>query len=93
MAKITAHGAVKLMEASRDVATDSNGTFGPITRYHYVLCSDGRVLRSFSFPQAGNAYDRKRSSYSVLRAWSGLSRGELLTRFAAWAGQKGLVLS
>lgn len=89
MAKISARGAVKLAEASRELTTED----GTVVRYHYVLCSDGRVLRAFSLPHAERAYDRKRSSYSVLRAWSGLSRAELVQRFCVWAVQKDMVLS
>lgn len=66
MAKISAHGAHKVAEASFDMdRSDYDTHFGSVVRYHYVLTSDGRILSAHSWPQARSSYDRSRSAYTI----------------------------
>ena len=67
MAKISAHNARKLAELKVPYHRGSpDEFFGEITEYFYVLTSDRRILRSYRYPEAKSAYDRKRSSYKIV---------------------------
>jgi hypothetical protein len=60
MAKISAHGATKLAEGYYDF--DFGSSLG-VARNHYVLRSDGAILKASSYPNAERSYDRRRTSY------------------------------
>lgn len=60
MAKISAHKGSKVAEASFDLRGDDH-----LTRYFYVLRSDGAILSTFSWPNASNSYDRSRHGYTI----------------------------
>lgn len=62
MAKISAYGAVKVADGAIDVTEEGADTI----RYHFVLRSDGEVLRASSYPFAASAYLRKRSGYTLV---------------------------
>jgi hypothetical protein len=83
MAKISAHGSHKVTERSFDVYSGTHSDFlGSVTRYIFVLRSDGAILRATSWPEAETSYDRKRTGYSLIaKIKPGRDRLEAFNRF------------
>jgi len=92
MAKISARGAHKVCENSVDIdrSSDDIGSFlGPVARVHYVLRSDGKILRAIAYPQATTAYDRKRGGYTIVATIKpGYDMREVFDRYCARKGCK-----
>ena len=97
MAKISAHNATKLAEGA--VQVEGVG----IIRIHFVLRSDGSVLKATSQPSAPTPYLRKRSGYVLLgkapqqspaelKAWFDLFLVKQASRFVT-AGRSAYVVT
>lgn len=69
MAKISAHGSIKLAERTFTVTrTEAGETYS--YKYFWVLRSDGTVLVASSNASAKDSYGRRRSNYRVAGKFS-----------------------